>query len=107
MDRVIFGHIINVLCHFTGTKKRIGTVVHPETPRTEEGLYWGYQVRLAKSLGAVFVECPFTDGYDLTIGTSERGESVDALQFSHFKLVGKHLLFLFLKWLLKISRRII
>ncbi|PVD28812.1 hypothetical protein C0Q70_11407 [Pomacea canaliculata] len=85
LDRVIFGHIINVLCHFTGTKKRIGTVVHPETPRTEEGLYWGYQVRLAKSLGAVFVECPFTDGYDLSIGTSERGESVDALQLSHFK----------------------
>ncbi len=29
--------------------KLIGEVVSPETPRKEDGLYWGYQVILIKS----------------------------------------------------------
>lgn len=58
-----------------GSKKvRHGTAVSPEEPRTNLGLYWGYQVRIAKSFKAVFDECPHEGGYDLTLGTSERGE---------------------------------
>ncbi|KAA8584404.1 hypothetical protein FQN60_008189 [Etheostoma spectabile] len=54
-----------------------GAVVAPHLPRTEAGLYWGYSVRLASCLSAVFTESPYEEGYDLTIGTSERGSSVD------------------------------
>ncbi|KAJ8286866.1 hypothetical protein GJAV_G00044240 [Gymnothorax javanicus] len=62
-----------------------GTVVAPHTPRTEGGLYWGYIVRLASGLSSVFTECPYKDGYDLTIGTSERGSNIDCLTLSPFK----------------------
>ncbi|KAF1831805.1 DUF171-domain-containing protein [Decorospora gaudefroyi] len=45
-------------------------------PREEVGYYWGYTVRRAPSLSAVFSECEYKDGYDFCIGTSERGQSV-------------------------------
>jgi predicted SPOUT superfamily RNA methylase MTH1 len=45
-------------------------------PREEGGYYWGYQVRKAPSLSAVFSDCEFDGGYDFTIGTSERGVGV-------------------------------
>ena len=60
-------------------------VVPPSEPRTDAGLYWGYSVRLASSLGSVFTNCPYKDGYDLTIGTSERGESVDDAELPEFR----------------------
>ncbi|KAM3911556.1 putative methyltransferase C9orf114 [Leptodactylus fuscus] len=66
-------------------KVRKGIVVSPQHPRTEDGIYWGYRVRLASCLSAVFTECPFKDGYDLTIGTSERGSSVEDVTLSHFQ----------------------
>ena len=47
--------------------------VSPSTPREEMGYFWGYNVRPASSLSAVFTECPFAGGYDVTFGTSERG----------------------------------
>ncbi|KAF1377724.1 hypothetical protein PFLUV_G00203710 [Perca fluviatilis] len=68
-----------------------GAVVAPHLPRTEAGLYWGYSVRLASCLSAVFTESPYDEGYDLTIGTSERGSSVDQTSLSPFK----HLLVVF------------
>ncbi|XP_038637717.1 putative methyltransferase C9orf114 homolog [Scyliorhinus canicula] len=68
-----------------------GTVVAPHSPRTESGLYWGYTMRLASCLSAVFTECPFSDGYDLSIGTSERGSNVDSVTLPPFK----HLLVVF------------
>ncbi|XP_078406304.1 putative methyltransferase C9orf114 homolog [Cetorhinus maximus] len=68
-----------------------GTVVAPHAPRTESGLYWGYTVRLASCLSAVFTECSFKDGYDLSIGTSERGSNVDNVTLPSFK----HLLVVF------------
>lgn len=37
------------------------------------GRYWGYTVRRASTLSAVFEECPYGGGYDLAVGTSERG----------------------------------
>lgn len=50
--------------------------VHPSAPRAEAGYYWGYFVRRCRSLSAVFTECPFDGGYDLSFGTSERGAPV-------------------------------
>ena len=48
-------------------------IVAPSTPREEAGYYWGYSVRPASCLSKVLTESPFDEGYDLTIGTSERG----------------------------------
>ncbi|XP_051961451.1 putative methyltransferase C9orf114 homolog [Xyrauchen texanus] len=67
------------------SKVRKGAVVAPHVPRTEGGLYWGYSVRLASCLSAVFTECPYKEGYDLTVGTSERGKSADEISLSPFK----------------------
>ncbi|CAG8793412.1 32972_t:CDS:2, partial [Racocetra persica] len=67
-------------------------VVSPKTPR-QNGFYWGYQVRMADSISKVFTECPFPQsGYDLTIGTSERGRVVHNLvdelpEFSHLLIM--------------------
>ncbi|KAI6782579.1 uncharacterized protein J7T54_003591 [Emericellopsis cladophorae] len=70
--------------------------IHPEAPRTEGGYYWGYQVRKCASLSAIFEESPFEDGYDLSIGTSERGEPASKV-FPAGKRVApfKHLLVVF------------
>lgn len=54
-------------------------VVGPSTPREEGGYYWGYTIREAASLSAVFTECLFDGGYDLSVGTSERGEAVSGV----------------------------
>lgn len=55
-----------------------GTVVSPTTPRDEGGMYWGFTTRLASSINAIFEECPYEGGYDLKVGTSERGDvSID------------------------------
>jgi methyltransferase len=53
--------------------------VAPSTPREEAGFYWGYSVRRAGSLSAVFTECGFEGGYDVSVGTSERGVAVSSL----------------------------
>lgn len=42
---------------------------------------------LAPPPGAVFAEAPFQDGYDLTIGTSERGSDVASAQLPSFRWV--------------------
>ncbi|XP_007256611.2 putative methyltransferase C9orf114 homolog [Astyanax mexicanus] len=74
----------------TESKVYKGVVVAPHVPRTEAGQYWGYSVRLASCLSAVMTECPFKDGYDLTIGTSEKGSNADLTplpQFRHMLVV--------------------
>lgn len=53
--------------------------VAPDMPREESGYYWGFNVRRAGSLSDVFTECTYNGGYDVTIGTSERGVSVETL----------------------------
>lgn len=53
--------------------------VDPAQPREEAGYYWGYQTRQASSLSAVFTECPFDGGYDVSVGTSERGMPVSQI----------------------------
>lgn len=51
-----------------------GTVVSPSAPREDDGTYWGYTTRIAPSISDVFGGCPYEGGYDLKIGTSERGD---------------------------------
>nr|XP_057919432.1 putative methyltransferase C9orf114 homolog [Doryrhamphus excisus] len=87
---------LRVTVHLNSTQKQEsknykGVVVAPHIPRTIGGLYWGYTVRLASSLSAVFTESPYREGYDLTIGTSERGSHVDTATLAPFK----HLLVVF------------
>ncbi|APA06770.1 hypothetical protein sscle_02g015400 [Sclerotinia sclerotiorum 1980 UF-70] len=71
--------------------------VRPEEPREEGGYYWGYNVRRAGCLSDVFTECGYDGGYDMTIGTSERGVDVQDLYDDKEQKVGKfkHLLVVF------------
>lgn len=55
------------------------TACESSRPRQESGYYWGYTVRRAPSLSAVFSECEYPDGYDFSIGTSERGVDVQSV----------------------------
>ena len=72
-------------------KGRPGAAVSPREPREVGGLYWGYSVRLAPSLSAVWSDCPFETGYDFTLGTSEHGAPVDEAPVPSFR----HLLLVF------------
>lgn len=67
----------------------------PSAPREDDGAYWGFTTRMADSISAVFEQCPFSeDGYDLKIGTSERGsKSVEEKTFGLPKF--KHSLLVF------------
>lgn len=81
---------VKLLPEVENSKKLKGTVVPPTTPREETGTYWGYSVRIAKSISQVFSQCPYRDGYDITIGTSDRGSSVDDFEcpvFSHMLIL--------------------
>ncbi|KAL8776519.1 MAG: hypothetical protein Q9213_008242 [Squamulea squamosa] len=82
----------------SGDNPTVGSVVAPSVPREEAGYYWGYSVRSASSLSAVITECTYQGGYDLTIGTSERGSPLSELgqctsdmgqipQFNHMLIV--------------------
>ncbi|ESO85927.1 hypothetical protein LOTGIDRAFT_204586 [Lottia gigantea] len=62
-----------------------GKVVSPSTPRIKNGLYWGYNLRLANNLSSVLTQCPYKGGYDVTIGTSERGDSIDDFVLPQFR----------------------
>lgn len=53
--------------------------VNPDEPREDAGYYWGFKVRRAGNLSEVFTECEYDDGYDISIGTSERGITLDDL----------------------------
>ena len=70
------GTRVTVRMPATGSSNaRAATVVPPREPREVAGLYWGFEVRLAKGLAAVWSECPFASGYDVSIGTSEHGDT--------------------------------
>ena len=57
----------------------------PDAPRKELGTYWGYRVRLAESLSAAFTESIYKEGYDLTVGTSDKGDPVENVNMRHFR----------------------
>lgn len=60
-------------------------MVPPSIPLEKDNLYWGYTVRLANTFNSVFTESPYKNGYDLTLGTSERGVAMDELELPAFK----------------------
>ncbi|CAI9770993.1 unnamed protein product [Fraxinus pennsylvanica] len=47
-------------------------IVPSSRPR-EDGMYWGYKVRYASNISSVFKNCPYKEGYDYRMGTSEHG----------------------------------
>lgn len=58
-------------------KYLFGRVVTRDAPRVMGGTYWGYRVRTARALSDVFANSVVAPrGYDLTIGTSERGTPI-------------------------------
>lgn len=73
------------------SKKLKGIIVSPSLPRSETGIYWGYTVRIANSLSKVFSQCPYKEGYDVTVGTSDKGSTVDEFTCPKYK----HLLIMF------------
>lgn len=76
------------------SKRQKGIVVAPSTPKNESGIYWGYTVRNAESINEVFTKCPYPGGYDLKIGTSDKGVNID--QTDHTQLGSfKHALICF------------
>lgn len=78
---------------------REATAVSPDAPREEAGYYWGYSVRQASSLSNVFTECPYDGGYDISVGTSERGigsaSLLDRNSDSWVEPIWSHLLIVF------------
>lgn len=65
--------------------------VSPDAPRLESGYYWGYVLRTCANLSSVFTEAPWEGGYDVTVGTSERGEDIAGLHLPK----AQHLLVVF------------
>lgn len=61
---------------FPDDESQYPQIIEPEVPRTEGGYYWGYSVRKCDSLSAVFTESTYPDGYDYSIATSERGDTI-------------------------------
>lgn len=61
-------------------KKLQGIVVPPTMPRMETGVYWGYTVKLVKNLTDILTNCQYKNGYDLMIGTSDKGTPIDEIE---------------------------
>ena len=53
-----------------------GKLVSSEEPRKRKGIFWGYSVRIAHGITDALTNGPYSSegGYDLKIGTSERGD---------------------------------
>ncbi|XP_076258292.1 28S rRNA (uridine-N(3))-methyltransferase [Rhynchophorus ferrugineus] len=94
VDKVLVPGIrctVKLLPQDSNNKKLKGVVVSPLLPRSDTGIYWGYSVRIANSLSKVFSQCPYKEGYDISIGTSDKGASVDNFECPKYK----HLLVMF------------
>jgi len=94
VDKVLIPGVrctVKLLPQEKNSKKLKGIVVSPSLPRSTTGIYWGYTVRIANSLSKVFSQCPYKEGYDLTIGTSDKGNTVDEFECPKYK----HLLIMF------------
>ena len=60
-----------------------GTVISPEEASKELGVYWGYTVRVADNLQALFNESPYDKGYDLKLGISSNGDEISNQTFEN------------------------
>ncbi|KAI6188225.1 hypothetical protein M3Y98_00331500 [Aphelenchoides besseyi] len=69
------------LIETNSTKKPYcGRLISPKSIRNQSGIYWGYSVRIAKSLSDVF-----SKKYDLIVGTSERGDAINEVEIPREK----------------------
>ncbi|XP_078046313.1 28S rRNA (uridine-N(3))-methyltransferase [Augochlora pura] len=73
-------------------KKLKAFIVPPDIPKSDTGTYWGYTVRLANNLTEALTQCPYKSGYDLTIGTSDKGKPIDdmgpsSLEYHHVLII--------------------
>lgn len=84
-----------VTLKFSEDESQYPECVHPAAPRTEGGYYWGYSVRKCNSLSSVFTESPYEDGYDISIGTSERGAPISKVFPPSKRVNFKHMLIVF------------
>ena len=57
-----------------GQQLYTASLASPMDPRAQEGRPWGYLTRIASTFQSMLQDSPFEGGYDLCIGTSERGE---------------------------------
>lgn len=68
-----------------------GQLISPSNIRRKEGIYWGYTIRIAKSLSDI-VSKP----YDIVIGTSERGQPIQELDVRQDTEQWAHCILLFM-----------
>ncbi|KAI6176896.1 hypothetical protein M3Y97_00848500 [Aphelenchoides bicaudatus] len=70
---------VTLKLHETSTEEKHlrGQLISPASIRQNDGIYWGYTVRIAKSLSDI-VSKP----YDIVIGTSERGKPIQELDIN-------------------------
>ncbi|OAF71349.1 hypothetical protein A3Q56_00902 [Intoshia linei] len=68
-------------------KNKIDSFIkNPYRYNMEENFYRGYYIRYADKLSNVFNECSFSkNGYDLIIGTSDKGDNVEKVDFPKFR----------------------
>ena len=78
-----------------GAEPSTAEVVAPTEPREMHGYYWGYTVRRCDSLSTVFTECPYDGGYSVSVGTSERGKPLSAVEDLGLDLDEAHVLVVF------------
>lgn len=62
-----------------------GDSVSPHEPRTNHGLYWGYDVRTASNFNSVFSQSSYDGGYDLIVGVGSKGQPAEQIQLGTFK----------------------
>lgn len=67
------------------SKKIRGKIVSPLQPRLETGVYWGYTVRIAKTFSDIFTKSVYANGYDLTVGTSDKGTNIHSVESKSIK----------------------
>lgn len=84
-----------VTLHFPKQSFEGAEAVDPAAPRTEAGYYWGFQIRKCSSLSNIFTESPWEGGYDLSVGTSERGLPASRVFPPHRQPTFNHLLIVF------------
>lgn len=71
-----------------------GNLVSMSEPKEKLGMYWGYVVRIAENFTDVFEDSIYNEGYDLTIGTSDKGKIYNEVNFEEKKDF-KHCLIVF------------
>jgi len=76
-----------------GSMNVTGKPVPPSKPREKKRCpNWGYSVRVANGIEEVLTKCPWSGGYDVTIGTSKNGRAgqekgFKLRKFSHLLVV--------------------